>query len=62
MGLQLLGLFLVSVLRVYHLASASYMVYSGHSLETFPKEMAAVRDAGHEMFVIAYSARSADIP
>jgi len=23
--------------------------YIGHSLETFPKEMAAVRDAGHEM-------------
>ncbi|KAH0836861.1 carbohydrate esterase family 4 protein [Lanmaoa asiatica] len=23
----------------------------GHSLETFPKEMAAVRDAGHEMFI-----------
>jgi peptidoglycan/xylan/chitin deacetylase (PgdA/CDA1 family) len=23
----------------------------GHSLETFPKEMAMVRDQGHEMFV-----------
>lgn len=23
----------------------------GHSLETFPEEMAAVRDAGHEMWV-----------
>ena len=23
----------------------------GHSLETFPEEMAAVRDAGHEMYV-----------
>lgn len=27
--------------------------YAGHSLETFPKEMAAVRDAGHEMYVAA---------
>ena len=26
--------------------------FEGHSLETFPKEMVAVRDAGHEMFVI----------
>ena len=35
----------------------------GHSLETFPKEMAAVRDAGHEMFVPAYSTtRSINIP
>ena len=25
--------------------------YTGHSLETFPDQMAAVRDAGHEMFV-----------
>lgn len=24
----------------------------GHSLDTFPDEMAAVRDAGHEMYVI----------
>jgi hypothetical protein len=24
---------------------------AGHSLETFPDQMAAVRDAGHEMFV-----------
>jgi peptidoglycan/xylan/chitin deacetylase (PgdA/CDA1 family) len=23
----------------------------GHSLDTFPKEMAMVRDAGHEMYV-----------
>lgn len=35
----------------------------GHSLETFPKEMAAVRDAGHEMFVTVRSvARFIDIP
>ena len=32
-------------------------------METFPKEMAAVRDAGHEMFVTTHSsARSVDIP
>lgn len=24
----------------------------GHSLETFPKEMAAVRDAGHEIGLV----------
>lgn len=29
-----------------------HMRSKGHSLETFPKEMAAVRDAGHEMFVL----------
>lgn len=27
----------------------------GHSLETFPKEMAAVRDAGHEIGLHGYS-------
>ena len=27
----------------------------GHSLETFPKEMAAVRDAGHEIGLHGYT-------
>lgn len=26
----------------------------GHSLETFPKEMAAVRDAGHEIGLVSF--------
>ena len=29
--------------------------YTGHSLETFPDQMAAVRDAGHEMFVLFFN-------
>ena len=29
----------------------------GHSLETFPEQMAAVRDAGHEMYVIPATIR-----
>lgn len=28
---------------------------SGHSLDTFPKQMAAVRDAGHEMYAVGCS-------
>ena len=32
------------------------MTSSGHSLETFPEQLAAVRDAGHEKQVFTYQA------
>lgn len=35
-----------------HAYAITDMLLSGHSLETFPNEMAAVRDAGHEMLAI----------
>lgn len=41
-------------LPLIQLIATAYMLNltTGHSLETFPEQMAAVRDAGHEMQVI----------
>lgn len=49
------GLSQVLNTAVPEIAVASSMFCSGHSLETFPKEMAAVRDAGHELGLHGYS-------
>jgi len=40
---------LLKLFKKYNMKTTWFI--PGHSLETFPKEMAAVRDAGHEMYV-----------
>ena len=40
---------LLKLFKKYNIKTTWFI--PGHSLETFPEQMAAVRDAGHEMYV-----------